>query len=254
MVEVLGHVELDQVLEQLLVVDARVDGQHFLGVRVGVFVDVGLAEGGIGAAEVVAHLLHHLLVEDVLGAAEGQRRPPVAHLAVLHDQVRLDLLLDDVALGGVVVVLAALQTVDLDRLAETRLVDLALQLVVELQVGNPLVDGLHEPLAVDVVGRGEVGRDGRELGGPPGDDRGKAIAVVRDLVFEGAGDGFEDVVQPLLAEAPAHVHVDLARLDDVNALVACWLVEHVVWVDEDVHQFRGDGLLEVAGPSAEKED
>lgn len=152
-----------------------------MGVRV--FVQVGLAEGRIRAAEVAAHLLHHLLIKNVLGASEGHRHPSAAHLSVLENEVGFYLLLDDVALGGVVVMLAALQSMDLDGLAETSLVDLTLQLVVKLQVWDSLMDGLHEFLAVDVVSRGKVGRDGEEFNGSYGDDRRISVAIIRYLIF-----------------------------------------------------------------------
>lgn len=39
-------------------------------------------------------------------------------------------------------------------------------------------------------------------------------------------------MQSLLAITSANMHVDLACPDDVNPLVACRLIEHVVGVDE----------------------
>lgn len=87
----------------------------------------------------------------MFGSSEGHRHPSPAHLSVLKNEVRFYLLPDDVTLGRVVVMLTALQSMDLNGLTETGLVDLALQLMIILRVGDPLIDGFHESLTVYVV-------------------------------------------------------------------------------------------------------
>lgn len=74
-------------LEELIVLSADMHFCYFFEVTVDVLVQVGLAEGGKGTAEIVPHLLHHLLVEDVLGPSEGKRRPSVVSLPLLVNEV-----------------------------------------------------------------------------------------------------------------------------------------------------------------------
>ena len=114
MVEIFSHVELDQMFEDFIVVYASVECYDLFGVGISVLVYVCLTKGSIRAAEITADLLHHLLVEDVLGPSEGHRHPPAAHLSVLENEIRFYLLLDYIALGRVIVMLTTLQSMDLD--------------------------------------------------------------------------------------------------------------------------------------------
>lgn len=108
MVKVPCYVELHHMLEELIVLTARMNFRYFFCWGFSLIVQVGFFETGVGAAKIISDLPHGLFVEDMFGPSEGLTRPSVVVLPLTPDAIRFQLFLDDVAFGGIVVVLAAL--------------------------------------------------------------------------------------------------------------------------------------------------
>lgn len=146
----------------------------------------------------------------VLGPAAGS--PPLVELLGELDAV----LLDEEGLAGDVVLADVLDGRRLPLLAEGRLVDLALDLVVVLRVA--LVEGgaPHEVVLRDGVGGGELLGHGLEVHRPVREGGGVAVDVVRDFKLRAYLNG----PQQFLVAAVEAVHVDahLPRLYDVHPL------------------------------------
>ena len=74
-----------------------------------------------------------------------------------------------------------------------------------------------------------------------------------DLGVRFAVDKLDGVGGVVAAAVRVEEEADSASFEDVDALVAEWLVDEVVGREEAVHEFGGDGALEGVGPLGEEE-
>ena len=122
------------------------------------------------------------------------------------------------------------------------------------EVEDVVVDDGEEGLLLDVVaGSGLLG-DCLEVDGEGGDHEGVAEAVVADLSLGSDLEGAQSVAEALLVAATADLELDLALLDDVEALLAKGLVELLLGGEQQVREAGGDQVLEGLAPAAEEED